>query len=117
MAVAILMSPLRAVGDVAEDDFLGDAAAHADGQTGEQFVFAIGVFVFLRQPHGDAERRPARDDRHLVQRLGVRQKLEQQRVTGFVIGGVRLFPFRSAQGCGVPCPSGPCRALLPAQRA
>ncbi len=43
-----------AVGDVAEDNFLRDAAAHADGKTGEQFVLAVGVFVFLRQPHGRA---------------------------------------------------------------
>ena len=117
MAVAPLDVAAGAVGDVAKDNFLRDAAAHADGETGEQFVLAIGVFVFLRQPHGRTKRRSARDDRDFVQRLGVREKLEQQRVAGFVIRGVLSFLFRSARGCGVLCPSELCRALPRVQRA
>ena len=112
MAVAILMSPRGAVRDVAEDDFLGDAAAHARRQTGEQFVLAIGVFVFLRQPHGRAERRSARDDGDLVQRLGVRKQFEQQARDRLRDRRCSSFPFRSAPGSGVPCPSGLCRAPL-----
>src|SRR6266550_8610276 len=33
------------VGDVTENNFFRDAAAHGDGQTGQQLVLAIGVFV------------------------------------------------------------------------
>ena len=83
----------RAVSDVAEDDFLRDAAAHANCKTGEQFVFAVGVFIFLGQPHGGSERGAARNDGDLVQRFGVRKKFEQQRVTRFVVSGVLLFFF------------------------
>ena len=91
MAVAPADVAARAVGDVAEDNFLGDAAAHGDRQTGEQFVLAIGVFVFLRQLHGRAKRRAARDDGDLVQGIGVREQDEQQGVAGFVLRGVLFF--------------------------
>ena len=83
----------RAVCYVAEDDVLGHAAAHAHGKTSQQFVFAVGVFIFLGQPHGRSKRWPARDDRDFVQRLSVRQKFKQQRVTGFMVRGVLLFFF------------------------
>ena len=95
MARSHLDVAASAVCDVAKDNFLGNPAAHADGQAGEQLVFAVGVFVFLRQPHRRAKRWSARNDRHLVERFRVREKLEQQRVAGFVIGGVLSFPFRS----------------------
>ena len=52
MGVAVLDVAASAVGDVAENNFFRDAAAHADGETGEKLVLAVGVFVFLRQPHG-----------------------------------------------------------------
>ncbi len=106
-----------AVGHVAEDNFLGDAAAHGDDEIVEQLVLAVRVFVLLGQTHRRAERRAARDDRHLVQRIGVLEQHEQDGVTGFVLGGVLSFPFRSSPGCGAPCPSAPCRALLRARRA
>src|SRR5438105_11633180 len=78
----------RAVGDVAEDNFFRDAAAHGDGETGQQFVFAIGVFVFFRQPHGRTERWSPRDDGDLVQGLSVREKHQQKRVDRLVIRGM-----------------------------
>ena len=95
----------RAVGDVAEDNFLRDAAAHGDGETGEQFVLAIGVFVFLRQPHGRTKRRSARDDRDLVQWLSVREKHEQQRVASFVIRGVLFFFFAQSKAAAFFAPA------------
>ena len=45
----------------------------------------------MRQLHGHAQRHAARDDRHLVQRIGVGQHGCHQRVAGFVISGVLLF--------------------------
>src|SRR5439155_708175 len=68
------------------DDFLNLRAV-------ERFVFAISVFIFLRQPHGRSKRGAARDDSDFVQRLSVREKFEQQRVAGFVIRGVLFFLF------------------------
>src|SRR5256885_13447597 len=45
----------RAVGDVAENNFLRDASAHTDGETGDELVLAVGVFVFFGEPQGRAE--------------------------------------------------------------
>ena len=94
-----------AIGDVAEDNFLRDPAAHADDEIVEQFVAALRVFVLVRQPHGRAERRSARNDRDLVQRLGVFEELEQQGVPGFVIGGVGLFLFAQRKAAAFLAPA------------
>jgi sugar (pentulose or hexulose) kinase len=90
MAVAPLDVAARAVGDVAKNNFLRDAAAHADGETGEQLVLAIGVFVFLRQPHREPSDGPRGMMVTLCSGSVCGSKLEQQRVAGFVISGVRF---------------------------
>ena len=46
------------------------------------------VAVFGRQLHGHAERAAARDDRHLVHRIGLGQQPRDDRVAGFVVRGV-----------------------------
>src|SRR5437016_5431964 len=56
-------------------------------------AFAVGVFVFFRQPHGRSKGWSARDNGDFVQGFGVREKFEQQRVTRFVVSGVLLFFF------------------------
>ena len=53
----------------AEHQLLGDAAAEHRGELRLELGLGDAVFVALRQPHGDAERAPARNDRHLVQRV------------------------------------------------
>ena len=94
-----------AVGDIAKNNFLGDTAAHFDGQTGEQFILAVGIFVFFRQPHGRSKRGAARDDGDFVERLGVRQKLEQERVTCFVIRSVLFFFFAEGETAALLAPA------------
>ncbi len=94
-----------AVGDVAKDNFLRHATAHGHGEAGQQFLFAIGVFVFLGQPHGGTERWPARNDGDLVQRLGVREQHEQQCVPRFVVGGVFLFFFAQRKAAAFLAPA------------
>ncbi len=83
--------------NIAENNFFRDAAAHFHGQTGKQFVFAISVFIFLRQPHCRSKRRAARNDGHFVEGFGVRKQLEQQGVAGFMISGVLFFFFTECE--------------------
>ena len=47
----------------------------------------------------------ARNDRDLVERLGVLEQFEQQGVTGFVIGGVRLFLLAQGQAAAFLAPA------------
>src|SRR3546814_8179847 len=54
---------------VAEDDLLGDAAAHADGEVRVHLVAVIAVRIALGQAHHHAQRAAARDDRRLVDRI------------------------------------------------
>jgi hypothetical protein len=91
MAVAPLMSPRAPL--VMSPKIISSATrpTHGYRQTGQQFVFAIGVFVFLRQPHGRTKRWSPRDDCDLVQWFSVREKDEQQRVASFVIRSVLFF--------------------------
>src|SRR5438046_9451659 len=65
-----------AIGDVAKDNFLRNAAAHADSKTSEQLLFAVGIFVFLWQPPCRPKRWTRWTDGDFVQRLSVREKLQ-----------------------------------------
>ena len=56
-----------------------------------RYSLIVGMLVVDGQLHGHAQRHTARDDRHLVQRIGVGQHGCHQRVAGFVISGVLLF--------------------------
>ena len=76
---------------VAEDHFLGDAAAHRDGEIGVHLVAVIGVIVALGQAHDHAQRAAARDDRRLVDRIGRRLVDRDDGVAGLVIGGHPLL--------------------------
>ena len=78
-------------GDVAGRDLLGDAAAEQDADLVDQIVLRVVVLLVGRQRHGQAERHAARHDRHLVQRIGVRQQDAEQRVTGLVNRGDLLL--------------------------
>ena len=75
----------------AEDDLLGDAAAHHDGEARGHLLEAHRQLVALGQLHDHAERTAARDDRRLVDRIGRRDVEGADRVAGLVIGGEPLL--------------------------
>ena len=56
-----------------------------------QVVARVVVLLVDRQLLREAERHAARDDRDLVDRIGVRQQHGQQRVAGLVDGGDLLL--------------------------
>src|SRR5262249_35399602 len=53
-----------------EDDLLGGAAAQEDSDLVDEELLGVAVTVVGGQLHGQAEGPPARDDRHLVERIG-----------------------------------------------
>ena len=57
----------------------------------------VGVLVVDRELHGHAQRAAARDDRHLVERVGVGDLERDQRVSGLVVGGDLLLFVRDDQ--------------------
>src|SRR5438128_723217 len=70
----------------AERELLGRAPTEEDGELAEEVVLRVGVPVverhLLRQPEGHA----ARNDGHLVHRVGARHELRHQRVARLVVG-------------------------------
>src|SRR5207247_11482335 len=96
---------MRSIGVCSKDCFLRKSATRADCQTGKQLVLAVGVFVFLWQPHGRSKRWSARDDGDFMERLGVRKKFQQQRVTRFVVSGVLLFFFAERKTAALLAPA------------
>ena len=60
------------------------AAAHHDRQPRLQILARVGVLIVDRQLHGDAQRHAARNDRHLVQRIGVLAERRHQGVAALV---------------------------------
>src|SRR5581483_1735499 len=87
---------------VAEDELLGGAAAEEDREVVLELLAAGGVAVVDRDLLREPERHAARDDRDLVDRVGARDELRDQRVTGLVVGRVPLLlladDHRSALG-------------------
>src|SRR5208282_2710673 len=78
-------------GDVAEENFLGGAAAHENGEHAFQVFLGVGVLVGFGELHGEAESHAARNDGDLVDGIGSGSHGGDQSVAGFVIGGVLLF--------------------------
>ncbi len=59
----------------------------------QQAFTVLTVAILIRQLHGHAERATARNDGHLVHRIGLRQQLGDHRVAGLVIGGIAALLF------------------------
>ena len=76
----------RAGGRLVEDQFLGGAAAEQHGQLVQHLGPGDQELVLGRQRAGVAERPAARDDRHLVHRVGVRHRVADQGVAALVVG-------------------------------
>ena len=74
-----------------EDELLGGAATE---QYASWSSISLRVWRYLssvRQQHGVTERPAAGQDRHLVHRVGVRQRVRDERVTALVVGDDLLF--------------------------
>ena len=78
-------------GDVAEDQLFRDPSAQDDGHIVVQLAARHQVTILRRQLHRPAEGHAARDDRDLVHRVGVGQRLRHQRVADLVVGDHVLF--------------------------
>ena len=77
-------------GHLVEENLLSHATAVGDGQVGFQ-VFPSIIVAIARQEDRDAESHAARDDRDLMDRVGVFAKKRDQRMTGLVVGGDPLL--------------------------
>ena len=73
-------------GQVAVDEELGHATAHAHAERVLEVLARHDVAVLFGQRHRHAEGHPARDDRDLVQGIGLVEDVGQQRVSALVIG-------------------------------
>ena len=73
-------------GRLVEDELLGGAPAQEHGQLVEHLGPGDEELVLGRQRAGVTQRPAARDDRHLVHRIGVRHRVADQRVAALVVG-------------------------------
>ena len=80
-----------AIGDITELQFFGDAAAHDDHESVDEFEAAMGVFVFGGKIHRGAEGGTAGDDRYLMEGIHIFDEFAEERVTGFMVSGVFFF--------------------------
>src|SRR5438034_189842 len=78
----------RAGGHVAEHELFRGATAEEDREVVQEEAPRVGVAVVERDLLRQAEGHAARDDRHLVDGVGVGDELRHQRVSRLVVGGV-----------------------------
>src|SRR5262249_24214315 len=74
-----------------EHDLFGGAAAQEDGDLVDEEFLRVAVAIVGGQLHGQAEGPPARDDRHLVERIGAWKEIGDERVPTLVIRGGTLL--------------------------
>src|SRR5436309_3272184 len=90
----------RPGGHAAEGQLLRRPPAEEDGELAEEMVLRVGVPVVERDLLRQAECHAARDDGHLVHRIGARHELRDQGVAGLVVGGDA--PLLEADDHGAP---------------
>ena len=73
-------------GDVAKGDLLGDPAAEHDRHVIVELAARNEVAVLGGKLHRPTQGHATRDDRHLVNRIGVGQRFRHQRVPDLVVG-------------------------------
>ena len=73
------------------DQLLSGATAHQHRHRRHQLGAAVVVLVLGRQLQGPSERPAPRDDRHLVDRVGERQHVADDRVAALVVGDALLL--------------------------
>ena len=85
---------------VLQAELLGDATTEENRQVVGEELARVGVSVVDRHLLGEPERHAARDDRHLVYRIGSRDQLGDQRVARFVVR--RVAPLLDRQHHAAP---------------
>ena len=78
--------------------FFGQPATEKGGDRALELLFRGAVPVLFRQIHRNAERPPARNDRHLINRIMLRHTEADDGMSGLVIGRVELLLFAHDQG-------------------
>ena len=76
---------------IALNEVFGDASAHADRDAIFELFLRPVVFLFRRKLLGESEGHAARNDRDLVNRVGVRKDRREERVAALVIRGDLLL--------------------------
>ena len=76
---------MRAGRLVAEHELLGDPAAEPHDERVGDVLALVDVPLLDRELLGDAERHARRQDRHLVQRVGVLEHVRAHRVAALVV--------------------------------
>ena len=74
-----------------EEHHLGDASGHEHGELGLEIILGVGVAVVEGQLLGQAQGQAARDDRDLVDGVGLGDERGHEGVAGLVVGRVPLF--------------------------
>src|SRR5271166_6591503 len=80
-----------ASGHLVEEQLLGQASAHEDGDFRLQVVAGVVMAIAFRQLHGQAQRHAPRDDSHLVQRVRQGQQRRNQGVASLVVSRYLLL--------------------------
>src|SRR5262245_22082200 len=92
--VGCALDVVRGAGrDLAEEDVFGKAATHQNRDRTFDVIAAVSVAVAFWQLLGQAQSHSARNDRDLVNRIGVGNFQPDDGVTGFVIGRRLLLLF------------------------
>ena len=79
-------------------DLFRAAPTHQDGQLRVQIILRHRVLVLFRQVHRHAQRHTARNDRHLMQRVGVVALRSHQHVSGLVVRRIALVVLAQQHG-------------------
>ena len=85
-------------GEVAVDEQLGAAAAHAHAQGVLDVLAGVDVALLHRQLLGDAEGHAGREDGHLVHRVGVLEHVGEHGVAALVVGDPLLLGLGEDHG-------------------
>ena len=99
-------------GDVVEDKLFGNAAAKAYLHKRHAIVARKMGAVFFGQRERRSAHRPAGNNAHFMQRVGVFGQRLHQRMAGLMIGRQFFILFIDHDGCVLRGPSEPCRVPL-----
>ena len=103
-------------GDVVEDQRLGRHAAEHVGQLVEHLAARLAVLVLVGQHHRVAQRATARQDRHLVHRVGAGQRRGDEGVAALVVGRDQLLLLAHQAGAPLRAGDHPVDGLVEAVR-
>lgn len=96
MALAHLRRTLEVVGGTGRDvaivhDLLGDAATQEHGEVIDHLALGLQESILARDGKRVAKSLTTRDDRNLVDGIGVVEQMTHERMTGLMVGNRRLL--------------------------